>query len=77
MSVGLALVVFGLFLLIVGRDPIDFLVTVFRGTLGSKVGMSEVGVRMVPLVLTALATAIPARAGLINVGGEGQLYIGA
>ena len=77
LSVGLALVVFGLFLLIVGRDPIDSLVTVFRGTLGSKVGMSEVGVRMVPLVLTALATAIPARVGLINVGGEGQLYIGA
>lgn len=69
--------VFGLFLLIIGRDPIDSLVTVFQGTLGSKVGMSEVGVRMVPLVLTALATAIPARAGLINVGGEGQLYIGA
>jgi len=77
LSVGLALVVFGLFLLIVGRDPIDSLVTVFRGTLGSKVGMSEVSVRMVPLVLTALATAIPARVGLINVGGEGQLYIGA
>jgi simple sugar transport system permease protein len=49
----------------------------FEGTLGSKVGLSEVGVRMIPFVLTALAAAIPARVGLINVGGEGQLYIGA
>jgi simple sugar transport system permease protein len=32
---------------------------------------------MTPLVLTAVAVAIPARIWLINVGGEGQLYIGA
>ena len=32
---------------------------------------------MTPLLLTAVAVALPARLGLINVGGEGQLYIGA
>ena len=32
---------------------------------------------MIPLVLTALATAVPTRVGLVNVGGEGQLYVGA
>jgi simple sugar transport system permease protein len=32
---------------------------------------------MEPLVLTALAVAIPARVGLFNIGGEGQLYMGA
>jgi len=32
---------------------------------------------MTPLLLTALAVALPARVGLINVGGEGQLYMGA
>ena len=77
LGIGLAIVVFGLFLLALGRDPIDTYATIFQGTLGSKVGLSEVGVKMVPFVLTALATAIPARVGLINVGGEGQLYIGA
>ena len=29
------------------------------------------------ILLAALATALPARAGLVNVGGEGQLAIGA
>ena len=29
-----------------------------------------------PIVLAALAVAVPARAGLVNVGGEGQLIIG-
>ncbi|MGH2906910.1 MAG: ABC transporter permease [Solirubrobacterales bacterium] len=33
--------------------------------------------RTTPFILTALAVALPARAGLINVGGEGQLLMGA
>ena len=32
---------------------------------------------MTPLLLTSVAVALPARLGLINVGGEGQLYMGA
>ena len=34
-------------------------------------------IRTAPLLLAALAVAVPARAGLVNVGGEGQLVIGA
>jgi simple sugar transport system permease protein len=33
--------------------------------------------RSVPIVLAALAVSVPARAGLVNVGGEGQLIVGA
>jgi simple sugar transport system permease protein len=76
-AVALALVLFTLFLLATGRDPADAYAKVFHGTLGSKIGWAEVGVRMIPIVLTALAAALPARVGLINVGGEGQLYFGA
>ena len=39
-------------------------------------GFSELLVRMTPLLLTAVAVALPSRLGLINVGGEGQLYMG-
>ena len=77
LAVLLALAVFGLFLLATGRDPVEAIAEAYRGTLGSVLGLSEVGVLMVPLALTALAGAIPARVGLINVGGEGQLYAGA
>ena len=72
-----AFVVFGIFLTVIGRDPIDAYSKFFDGTLGSKLGLSEIGVLMIPFVLTGLAAAVPARVGLINVGGEGQLYIGA
>ncbi len=77
LAVLLALIAFGLFLLTTGRDPAAAAMEAFQGTLGSGLGWSEIGVLMAPLVLAALAGVIPARVGLINVGGEGQLLIGA
>lgn len=73
----LALLLFGLILLVLGRDPIQSYRDIFSATLGSSYGFSEVLLAMIPMLLTALAVALPARVGLINVGGEGQLYIGA
>jgi ABC-type uncharacterized transport system permease subunit len=73
----LALFLFGIILLITGKDPIQSYKEIFTSTLGSKYGFSEVLVAMIPMLLTALAVALPSRVGLINVGGEGQLYIGA
>jgi len=72
-----ALVVFAVILVLDGKDPFrayrDTLVYVF----GNTYGFSELFVRMSPLLLTALAVALPSRLGFINVGGEGQLYMGA
>ena len=79
-NIGLILVaiaLFGLFLALMGRDVLDAYGKVYNGTLGSKTGLGEIGVRMIPFVLAGLATALPARVGLINVGGEGQLHFGA
>ncbi len=71
------LAVFALLLLADGKDPVrayrDTLLYVF----GNGYGFSELLVRMTPLLLTAVAVALPTRLGLINVGGEGQLYMGA
>lgn len=73
----LALFFFGLILLLSGKDPIQSYKDIFSSTLGSGYGFSEVLVAMIPMLITALAVALPSRVGLINVGGEGQLYIGA
>jgi len=73
----LALFLFGIILLITGKDPIQSYKDILTSTLGSAYGFSEVLVAMIPMLFTALAVALPSRVGLINVGGEGQLYIGA
>ncbi len=73
----LALLLFGIIIWISGRNPIDSYRELFGSTFGSWRGFSEVLVAMTPMVMTALAVAIPARIGLINIGGEGQLYMGA
>jgi simple sugar transport system permease protein len=73
----LALGLFGLIIWISGKDPIVSYRELFNSTLGSWYGFSEVLVAMTPLLITALAVALPSRIGLINVGVEGQLYMGA
>lgn len=71
------LLLFGLILFISGKNPIQAYQDIFKATLGSSYGFSEVIVTMTPILFTALAVALPSRLGLINVGGEGQLYMGA
>jgi len=75
--IGLSFLLFGLILLITGKDPILSYKDIFTSTLGSVYGFSEVIVAMTPILLTGLAVALPSRIMLINVGAEGQLYIGA
>jgi len=41
------------------------------------VSIEDTIIRATPFLLTGLAVAVPARAGLVNVGGEGQLLIGS
>ncbi|HLA41825.1 MAG TPA: hypothetical protein VJZ27_00225, partial [Aggregatilineales bacterium] len=72
-----AMGLFGLLVYILGTSPIDVFEAIYEGALSDFYGRSEVVVKMIPFILCALAVAVPARAGLINVGGEGQLYMGA
>ena len=73
----LSFLLFGLLLLFTGKDPIQSYKDIFSSTLGSAYGFSEVLVAMTPVLLTGLAVALPSKVMLINVGAEGQLYIGA
>ena len=71
------LILFAAILVISGKDPLQSYKDILTSTLGSSYGFSEVIVTMTPMLITALAVALPSRIGLINVGGEGQLYMGA
>ena len=66
-----------IFLLAVGKNPVSVFWAVIVGGFGSSLGLTEAITRMTPIFLCALAVAIPAKAGLYNIGGEGQLHCGA
>jgi len=51
-------------------------VALVQGALGSIGGVSETLVAATVLILTGLAVTIPLRAGLFNIGGEGQVIAG-
>jgi len=60
-----------------GYSPIDAAGALLRGSVGSPVAVMSSMVRSVPLILTGLAVALAFRAGVWNIGAEGQLYAGA
>ena len=67
---------FSLFLLALGKSPIQFFDLVYRGGFGSAFSIQNTLQRSAPLILTALAVAVPARIGLVMIGGEGALVMG-
>jgi general nucleoside transport system permease protein len=71
-----AALLFAVFLLVIGKSPIDFIDYVWRGGFGTAFSFQNTLQRSSPLILTALAVAIPARIGLIMIGAEGALVLG-
>ena len=67
---------FSIFLLTIGKSPALFFELVVRGGFGTAFSIQNTLQRAAPLILTALAVAIPARIGLVMIGGEGALVIG-
>ena len=67
---------FGLFVALVGNSPIHALSEMWRAAFGSQLGLAEVAVAAAPTILCALAVAVPAKAGLWNLGGQGQFVFG-
>lgn len=68
--------IFSLFLLVIGKSPIDFFSLVWTGGFGSSFSIQQSMQRAAPLILTALAFALPARIGLTMIGAEGALVLG-
>lgn len=77
LSVLAALLVFALLLVARGSDPISGYRAMWNSITRDSNAFGDVLVRTTPYLLAAMAVVVPARAGLFNVGGEGQLLIGA
>jgi len=70
------LLLFVLFLLVQGKPAGEACLLIFQGAFGTLFAWQNTLQRAAPLLLTALCVALPARVGLIVIGGEGALALG-
>lgn len=77
LALSVAMVLFALFVLMVGQSPFEVYSLLYQGGFGSAFAWQNTLLRAAPLILTGLAVAIPARAGMVIIGGEGALALGA
>jgi simple sugar transport system permease protein len=76
-AVSLALMIGAIMLLSLGANPLSGYVTMFSAAFGSIEGFSETTVKSIPLLLVGVGICIAFRANVINIGGEGQMVMGA
>lgn len=72
----LSLALFGVFVSLAGADALAVYHSIYRGAFGTWFSWQNTLVSAAPLMLTALCTALPARLGLIVIGGEGAVVLG-
>lgn len=70
------MVIFSIFLMLVGKSPVQFYQLMYKGGFGSWFSIQNSLARASPLLLTALCVALPARLGLVVIGGEGAIALG-
>lgn len=72
-----AFAVGAVFILAIGDSPVQTYRLLFGSALGWPEGIGNTLFLATPLIFTGLAVAVGFRAGLLNIGVEGQLYVAA
>jgi simple sugar transport system permease protein len=57
-------------------DPFHALRLLFAGAFGSLNSLGVTAIKVTPLLITGLGVAVGIRAGMFNLGGDGQIYLG-
>jgi ABC-type uncharacterized transport system permease subunit len=72
-----ALIVGAVMLLLLKVNPIEAYKAMWEGAFGSQNALAETLVKATPLLLVGLGICISFRGNVINIGGEGQMIVGA
>src|SRR5207245_6766116 len=67
----------GIIILLIGDDPLEAYYWLLSSSFGSVKDIGWTLFYATPLIFTGLAVLVAFRCGLLNIGAEGQLYIGA
>ncbi|MGY0287735.1 MAG: ABC transporter permease [Thermoproteota archaeon] len=73
----LALASVGMIFWFYGADPVEVYREIFLGAFGTKTGVSEVIVKLIPLLLCGVGLSLVFKGQIWNIGAEGQLILGA
>lgn len=72
----LSFMIFAVFLLAIGANPLDVFLYTIEGSVGSSFSLQNTILMASPLLFVAFCTALPAKLGMGVIGGEGALVIG-
>lgn len=76
-AIFLSLVFTGLILLIFNLNPIEIFKTIIEGAVGSEMRIKQTIIKAVPLIITSLGILVAFKMKFWNIGGEGQIMMGA
>ena len=72
-----ALLIGAVMLLVLGANPLEAYGALLVGAFGNVNAIAETTVKAIPLLLVGVGICIAFRANVVNIGGEGQMVIGA
>ena len=75
-NLSIAFLVAGLVVVLIGENPLHALGILLGGPLGSLQGWCNILYYATNFIFTGLCVAVAFHAGLFNIGGEGQAYVG-
>ncbi|MBD2568244.1 ABC transporter permease [Anabaena lutea] len=76
-AIAFALFAGSILILVAGANPIVAYTALFQESLATYFGFGNTLTKMTPLLFTSLGVLVALRAGQFNIGGEGQIYLGA
>jgi len=76
-AVLLALIIGAIILVVSGASPVDAYAALVKGSFGGTRELSRTLEKTTPLIFSGLAVAFAFKAGLFNIGAQGQLLFGA
>lgn len=76
-AIVLSLVFSGLVLLAFGLNPLEIFRAIVDGSLGSELRMRQTVVKAIPLIIASLGILVAFKMKFWNIGGEGQIVMGA
>jgi general nucleoside transport system permease protein len=77
LAVALALLIGAGMMLSIGIDPVNAYAQLWAGIASNKAQIGITLIKATPLLLTGLGLGFAFRCGVFNIGGEGQIYMGA